>query len=847
MTVAQPRKNKRKVIIGVLLVLIGLLIASSVTWAFLPTRWAGLWHLEQAGVIPPEQGVNPVPSSDLGVLASCNHPSKVVNNGTHDPHYETTCYIANIRSDLRAALKIHIFKNRQAKIRYYGVNQHPCQIGDTPLIESDLYVMSPAADLRRKNSRVTAIYEKLKGVDNKVVMLKRGSTTETATGCQPHLQALHQEYQRIGPGEPATNNDAAIDARCSKLQTFVDSLETANPTTPSNESIADCLNLTGEIRRDFIDSLVVVDQDEEWSLTFSLIYGTKPSSGWYAANAGPTVEWDSLDTAAGVALVAFHEYLHKTYFEDLSSKDRIKFHQEILRLINKNIAEDDGGILPSVVFPQEHWDKLTVQEKKRLNPYGCADTKHILLDTGLCSQGSGLYSKNSYTTFVDYLGEDTLGNEVSSRISRHYPTPYDFGELKISMNNLDGMFPISNTTKNRRQQMVDKMLQALPRDMEREYGGFLLDNHGLMSFMREAKTSALSAEALEKMPGLIKKFKELASDSSVDRYNRYTELEGFAGDNLLLAQVLELLDTAARISVDGGSYPGGSGGSGDLIDSIEKFFLTDLKTANFDKRFNLKLVEELEGIMLEHVDPTFTPARLSLFDVFASLFSAAANPEKRLSASSYLLAASASCAAPDKCTPPPEECINEDGTWTCSTEDNPSYPEDPTPVDPIPIIEDYCEDYPDNCWTYPTNGDHFCEMYPDDCESSEPPYEDIARYCETYPDYCETDIKYDEDSVWEHYCETYPEECSTGEPDSQDQESGRDRGPLPDLRLSDGDDMSYTLDNILYSVRWELIFVEGYPIVALEVKERLPTWFENHWGEYLSERQVMADYFRRRS
>ena len=69
------------------------------------------------------------------------------------------------------------------------------------------------------------------------------------------------------------------------MQASVDSAYTENPIKPSNQAFADCLDLKGSVRQDFIDSLVVfdpeTDEDDEF---FSASYD------WYSSGSGPVVE-----------------------------------------------------------------------------------------------------------------------------------------------------------------------------------------------------------------------------------------------------------------------------------------------------------------------------------------------------------------------------------------------------------------------------------------------------------------------------------------------------------------------------------------------------------------------------
>ena len=466
-----PPKNRKISPLMIVVVLAGLLLATVGGFAIVSgsgqNRFAGIWHLQQAEVLP-ENSDDQVVTIDLDSLESCTSPVQVANN-TPSPHFESQCFYMNISSIRRQAFKLYIFKNQDAKIRYYGSNlgRHPCRLGETPLIESDLYVMRPEANLTRKQERVEGIYAKLKTFDSQTIMLQKGQPGADYTSCDDHVDAIAQQYRGIGAGSPRIP-DTAIDQRCSALQASVDSVYTDRPITPSNEAFADCLNLRGSVRQDFIDSLVVLDYQMS-NVGFGIY-------GWYGVE-GPVVEWYRFDTTASLALVAMHEYLHKAYFEDLSSVERIKVNQEILRLID---TDDPAGLLPAIVFPQEQWDRLSPAKKIALNPYGCTDTALIMMETGLCADDDSIYHNSEYSVFIDYLGQDSLNNEVMIRIGRHNPSPYDFAKTRNTLEDLE-------TNISDRSQMIDEMLVALPAEIRQDYTPFLLDNYGLAAFMREVR------------------------------------------------------------------------------------------------------------------------------------------------------------------------------------------------------------------------------------------------------------------------------------------------------------------------------------------------------------------------
>ena len=779
-----PPKNRKISPLMFVVVVAGLLLATVGGFAVVSgsgqNRFAGIWHLQQAEVLP-ENSDNQVITVGLDSLESCTSPAQVTNN-TPSPHFESQCFYKNISSVRRQAFKLYIFKNQDAKIRYYGSNLggHPCRLGETPLIESDLYVMRPEANLARKQARVEGIYAKLKTFDSQAIMLQKGQPGTDYTSCDDHVDAIAQQYRRIGAGSPRIP-DTAIDQRCSVLQASVDSVDTDTLLVPSNEAFADCLNLSGSVRRDFIDSLIVLEDQED--------INTFASYGWYGVE-GPVVEWYRFDTTASLALVAMHEYLHKAYFEDLGSVERIKVNQEILRLID---TDDPAGLLPAIVFPQEQWDRLSPAEKIALNPYGCTDTALIMTETGLCAADDSVYHNSEYSVFIDYLGRDSLNNEVMVRISRHNPSPSDFIRTRYILGDLEAN--ISN-----RSQMIDEMLVALPAEIRQDYTPFLLDNYGLAAFMREVR----EVTDLEK---LIKDLEEKLRE----RNEEETEYD-----------------------------------SADLDSTTSEF----LARFNYDKRLativdgNISLKERLEEIFLNYYS-----------SYYSSDYGSESGYETRdfLSISQYIAQA---CGEGPEC----EESETQ-------PEDSPSEIDDCDPdvdicdsdsdIDVEQLIEEYCEQNPEDemCLLL-----EYCKPQIESGNVEDICY-DVLEYCASNlqdelcrPDWSDKDYCYEDISNEE--CWPGFEEIIYDVPQTDDSEcieldaegiciSGQPSSDFPEIPSREG--RHPILDEGIYGLHLDGIFAEGYPIIALEVKERLPSWLEGHFSQFLQGRQELADYFRRRS
>ena len=801
-------KTKRVSLLMIAAIAVGLLAAAGGTFAFTSkfnqNRFAGIWHLQQANVLP-EGGDGEFFTPDLDSLESCSIPTQVSNN-TPDPHYESQCFYMNISNIRRQAFKLYIFKNEEAKIRYYGsdLSRHPCRLGETPLIESDLYVMRPEANLVRKQERVEGIYAKLKEFDRQTILLQKGQATTDYTACDDHVEALASQYQQIGAGTPR-RADTEIDSRCAVLQVSVDSVYTDNPIEPSNQAFADCLGLRGPIRQDFIDSLVLVDYEQaEGSTNFFA------SHGWYSPAGGPVVEWYSFDTAASLALVAMHEYLHKVYFEDLSSAERIKLRQEMLRLVD---SDDPGTILPAAVFPQEHWDKLSLDQKIELNPYGCSDSDMIMEDTGLCTDDDRIYHNSEYSAFIDYLGQDSLNNEVMIRIGRHSPTPFDFVHARNTLRNMEDNISY-------RSEMIDEMLAVLSPEIRQDYLAFLLDDYGLFAFMREVRE-------IEELDNLISGYEE-----------REIESDSTSGtDFSFLTEGLDKLSYDKRLA------------AGDGEASIK---------------------EQLEEILLKYYDEGYDGGG-DWEDIYDEIIdNLNYRPPDSFSVSRLIAEASCEPDCSDESLPSEESPDLEPGP--CNLAD------DACDIDQL--LEYLCEEAPEepackiveHCQTNPE--DRVCLLF-EDCKDQANQTETASQICDLVIEHCGNDLENEAcqpDWPDEEYCleNINSEDCWPDLPDEdlpelpEEEETDEQCIELEDgevvCRQTDDQDEEfptpydiytrieeYGILSDIYSSRLDAIFVEGYPIIALEVKEGLPSWLEQHFSQFLDQRQDLADYLRRRS
>ena len=786
------------VAVGLLVVAAGAFAVSSFNW----NRFGGIWHLQKAGVLP-ENGSRELVTLSLGNLDSCSEPTRVSNN-TPDPHYESQCFYMNISNIRRQAFKLYIFKNEDAKIRYYGsdLGRHPCRLGETPLIESELYVMRPEANLTRKQERVEAIYAKLKKFDKAAVMLQKGNPGSDYTSCDDHIESIARQYRRIGAGT-AVKPDTEIDRRCAALQVSVDSVYTDNPIAPAPEAFADCLDLRGAIRSDFIDSLVILDKDNQSYVASFASYG------WYSPSEGPVVEWYSFDTAAGLALVAMHEYLHKVYFEDLSSAERIKLNQEILRLID---TDDPGGLLPAVVFPQEQWDKLSLEEKIALNPYGCSNSSAILADTGLCADGDRVYHNSEYSVFIDYLGQDSLNNEVMIRVGRHSPSPRDFVKTRDTLRSLEAGIPD-------RRRMAEEMLAALPPEIRPTYAAFLLDDYGLIAFMREVRE-------ITELEELIQMSEEESSEDGPDGFD-VRDPEG--------AEDLDKLSYDKRLA--------GNTGETSLKEALEEIFLS-----HYEYRY---------GNYYDYEEDYPEPGPEPDYEAHDSF-----------SISRYI--AQAACAGPAG-----PDCEDDEASSETEVGCDPAAPG--CEEDYREVLKEICQENPEEqicsfmAYCEQNEEAQVCQLF-EYClaqvNAGNPSDVDEACYmvehCASDPEMeiCQPDWPDEEhclenigdEACWPGLEDLYDEPPPRPEPPSEEvEECYEDEDGNVECQISEPEDRYIEedyipiLDREIYGWHLDAILIEGYPIIALEVKEVLPSWFERHFDRFLEDRQNIADYFRRRS
>ena len=117
-------------------------------------------------------------------------------------------------------------------------------------------------------------------------------------------------------------------------------------------------------------------------------------------------------------------------------------------------------------------------------------------------------------------------------------------------------------------------------------------------------------------------------------------------------------------------------------------------------------------------------------------------------------------------------------------------------------------------------------------------------------DYCYEDISNEE--CWPGFEEIIYEEPQINDPECTELDGEEicisDEPSPPDFpETTSREERHPILDEGIYGLHLDGIFAEGYPIIALEVKEKLPSWLEEHFSQFLQGRQELADYFRRRS
>ena len=249
-------------------------------------------------------------------------------------------------------LYVQTFKNAAAKEAYFtaGPEKHACSlILDGTLsyiIEANLYIIYADAatlDDSFQPHQIQTLFQQFSPLDPQAVL-------RDATDCQSrndglvYQQLLCQQNNSTEGNCAATGIDddllAAIKDIGASCQLMYDNASTSASGIPDKSDLADCLQLKDSIRQDFIEKTQIVDRDHD--LYQDIRYGI---GAYFSTTKLPYTIWEEWTELSILnpnqeryrfEMITLHEYLHKAYFQDLSLKERMKFHQEVLALYEDN-------------------------------------------------------------------------------------------------------------------------------------------------------------------------------------------------------------------------------------------------------------------------------------------------------------------------------------------------------------------------------------------------------------------------------------------------------------------------------------------------------------------------------
>lgn len=245
-------------------------------------------------------------------------------------------------------LYVQTFEDATDKEAYFTANaeNHPCQSVISGqmnhVIVGDLYVIY--ADALLNSNDLQRLFE-----DLEFSQFDAQALLYDVVSCQTRIDALQAQSlscQASGSTEglcASAGLDASlltdINAVGQTCQAVYDNIDLNDDTDrPDSSDLADCLLLTDAIRQDFIENIqVTVDGEDDHPLT---LYG---GGGIYTAasdNPLPYVAWQNQTEFSGYGQntrfqfekVALHEYFHKFYSRDLTFRQRMRLHKELLAL-----------------------------------------------------------------------------------------------------------------------------------------------------------------------------------------------------------------------------------------------------------------------------------------------------------------------------------------------------------------------------------------------------------------------------------------------------------------------------------------------------------------------------------
>ena len=249
-------------------------------------------------------------------------------------------------------LYVQTFKNAAAKEAYFtaGPEKHACSLvldGTLSyIIEANLYIIYADAttlDDSFQPQQMQTLFQQFSPLDSQAV-LRDSADCQSRNDDLVYQQLLCQQSNSTEGNCAATGIDddllAAIKDIGASCQLMYDNASASASGIPDKSDLADCLQLKDAIRQDFIEKTQIVDRDHDLyqDIRYGIgayIPGTKlPYTIWE--------EWTELSILNPnqeryrFEMITLHEYLHKAYFQDLSLKERMRFHQEVLALYEDN-------------------------------------------------------------------------------------------------------------------------------------------------------------------------------------------------------------------------------------------------------------------------------------------------------------------------------------------------------------------------------------------------------------------------------------------------------------------------------------------------------------------------------
>ena len=263
---------------------------------------------------------------------------------------EASLYDYDPAKDIK--LYVQTFKNADAKEAYFTADpeKHACSLvldGTLSyIIEAELYIIYADAatlDDSLQPRQMQTLFQQFSPLDAQAV-LRDSADCQSRNDGLVYQQLLCQQSNSTEGNCAATGIDddllAAIEDIGASCQLMYDNASASASGIPDKSDLADCLQLKDSVRQDFIEKTQIVDRDHD--LYQDIRYGIGaylPSTKLPYTIWEEWIEMSVFDINQGryrFEMITLHEYLHKAYFQDLSLKERMRFHQEVLALYEDN-------------------------------------------------------------------------------------------------------------------------------------------------------------------------------------------------------------------------------------------------------------------------------------------------------------------------------------------------------------------------------------------------------------------------------------------------------------------------------------------------------------------------------